>query len=94
MFKGRSSIRGEPAADLLKQPLFLRRPGAGRSALVQAEQIRFIPLGIDREGDGGLDAEALSVFLNDENEGWSAGIYSLIVRKMFFNRKNISPSSA
>ena len=61
---------------------------------MQAEQIRFIPLGIDREGDGGLDAEALSVFLNDENEGWSAGIYSLIVRKMFFNRKNISPSSA
>ncbi len=33
----------------------------------------------------------MSVFLNDENEGWSAGIYSLIVRKMFFNRKNISP---
>jgi hypothetical protein len=31
--------------------------------------------------------------LNDENEGWSAGIYSLIVRKMFFNRLNLPAAS-
>jgi len=43
---------GEPAADLLKQPLFLRRPRARGSALVQPEQIRLIPLAVPEPAQG------------------------------------------
>ena len=50
---------GQPAADLLEQSLFLRRPDSGVRALVQSEQVCAIALGVDGHRNLRLDAEAL-----------------------------------
>ena len=50
---------GQPPADLMEQPLLMRRPDPRVRALVQPEHIGLVYLGINSHGDHGLDAETL-----------------------------------
>ena len=50
---------GQPPADLVEQPLLVRRPDPRVRALVQPEHLGLVHLGINGHGDRGLDAETL-----------------------------------